>query len=155
MNRLNLFIAFLMISVTTLADNNQLLDELDAAIENRSQYIKAKEDHIAFLKKKIATETDSGMVLRTIDELYKEYYVYKFDSAMAYADKGKQLAIRQKNNYYQALFTIHRAEILVFSGLYSEAVSNLDSLNLKDADNLLLFKYFYNFFSVYSYWSDD
>jgi len=154
MSRLNLFFAFLMISVTTLADNNQLLNELDATIENRSQYIKVKEDNIAFLKKKIATETDRGMVLRTIDELYKEYYVYKFDSAMAYADKGKQLAIRQKNNYYQALFTIHRAEILVFSGLYSEAISNLDSLNLEDGDNLLLFKYYFTYFSVYSYWSD-
>ena len=154
MRKLCFILLFLILSVSMMADNSHLLDQLDAAIENRAQYIQSKESNIAFLKKKLKSETDNIIVLKTIDDLYKEYYVYKFDSAMAYADKGIQLAIKQKNDYYQALFTIHRAEILVFGGLYNEAINTLDSLHLKDADNKMLFKYYSTYFSAYSYYSD-
>lgn len=143
-----------MLSVGMMADNSQLLDELDAAIENRAQYIQVKEGNITFLKKKLQSETNQIAVLKVLDDLYKEYYVYKFDSAMAYADRGIQLAINQQNDYYQSLFTIHRAEILVFGGLYNEAISTLDSLHLKDIDRSMLFKYYSTYFTAYSYYSD-
>ena len=143
-----------MLSVGMMADNSQLLDELDAAIENRAQYIHVKEGNITFLKKKLQSETNQTAVLKVLDDLYKEYYVYKFDSAMAYADRGIQLAVKQQNDYYQSLFTIHRAEILVFGGLYNEAINTLDSLHLKDIDHSMLFRYYSTYFTAYSYYSD-
>lgn len=154
MRKIGFIICLLALSVGMMAGNNELLNELDAAIKNRNHYIQTKESNIAFLKKKLHAETDPTAVLKTLDDLYKEYYVYKFDSAMAYSDRGIQLAIKQNSNYYQSLFTIHRAEILVFGGLYYEAVNILDSLSLKDVDHQLLFKYYSTYFSAYSYWSD-
>lgn len=154
MRKYSLVLCLLALTVGVLANNHTLLDELDATIKNRYHYVQTKESNIAFLKKKLQAENDPEIVLKTLDDLYKEYYVYKFDSAMAYSDRGIQLAIKQKNDYYQSLFTIHRAEILVFGGLYYEAINILDSLNLKEVDQHLLFNYYFTYFSAYSYWSD-
>ncbi len=152
MNKLCLLGLLIILSVTCHADNSHLLDELDKAIGQREQFINSKKERIDFLKGKINGETDSIAILKFTDELYNEYYVFKFDSAMAYANKGLALAVSQKSEHYKTLFTIHLAEILAIGGLYSEAVGHLD--NFKEIEHGLLFKYYYTYFSIYSYWSD-
>lgn len=154
MHKTGFLLLFAFAFATAAADNKGLLRQLDEAILHRSQYIQEKEGNIAFLKKKLNDEKDQSALLKIIDDLYGEYYVYKFDSAMSYTRKGMLLAQKQDNAYYKALFTIHRAEILVFAGLYSEAISALDSLALNRDDSRLLFKYYYTYFSVYGYWAD-
>ena len=131
-----------------------MLNELDSTLEQREGYIKAKEDRIAYLKKSINSEHDHDIVLKTLDALYDEYHVFKLDSAMVYAKKGLTLAKKQNNDYFTTLFTIHMAEILTLGGLYSEAVDQLGSMQESKIEQRLLFKYYYTYFSVYSYWSD-
>ena len=154
MNRFWVFFVFVVVSVESFADNIQLLNELDSTLEQREGYIKAKEDRIAYLKKSINSEHDHDIVLKTLDALYDEYHVFKLDSAMVYAKKGLTLAKKQNNDYFTTLFTIHMAEILTFGGLYSEAVDQLGSMQDSKIEQRLLFKYYYTYFSVYSYWSD-
>ena len=154
MNRFWVFFVFVVVSVESFADNIQLLNELDSTLEQREGYIKAKEDRIAYLKKSINSEHDHDIVLKTLDALYDEYHVFKLDSAMVYAKKGLTLAKKQNNDYFTTLFTIHMAEILTFGGLYSEAVDQLGSMQESKIEQRLLFKYYYTYFSVYSYWSD-
>lgn len=154
MNRFWVFFVFVVVSVESFADNIQLLNELDSTLEQREGYIKAKEVRIAYLKKSINSEHDHDIVLKTLDALYDEYHVFKLDSAMVYAKKGLTLAKKQNNDYFTTLFTIHMAEILTLGGLYSEAVDQLGSMQESKIEQRLLFKYYYTYFSVYSYWSD-
>ena len=154
MNRFYFFFTFIVISAASFADNCQLLNELDSTIEKRAEYVKTKEDRIAFLKKSIYSEHDYDIVLKTLDALYDEYHVFKLDSAMVYTKKGLALAKKQNNNYFITLFTIHMAEILTLGGLYSEAIDQLSNLRDSKIEQRLLFKYYYTYFSVYSYWSD-
>ena len=154
MHRSRLLFIFFLFSATMLADNQKLLEELDIVIDQRSQYIQSKESKIDVLKKLLIGKRDNTAKLKILDDLYKEYYVFKFDSAMAYANKGLLMANLQKDNHYITLFTIHLAEILTLGGLYSEAINYLDGIDHTDIGQDLLFKYHYTYFSVYSYWSD-
>ena len=152
MARLFICVLMTLISTVSFADNSQLLNELDSAIARRAGYLQAKEDRIAYLKKNIVSETNTTIVLKLLDALYDEYYVYKLDSAMVYAKKGLSTAVEHNDTHFITLFTIHMAEILNLSGLYSEAVDHLNSIQVSSPE--FLFKYYYTYFSVYSYWSD-
>lgn len=88
MQRLWTFIALIALSATAFADNTHLLEELDSAITQRSHFISKKKEKIDFITKRLKAETDSIATLKYIDDLYSEYYVFKFDSAMTYAKRG-------------------------------------------------------------------
>ena len=154
MRRFSLLILLLLLSATTFADNRQLLDELDEAISQRTTYAKFKGNKINLLKRKEMTETDSSAILKVMDELYTEYYVFRFDSAMTYANQGMSLAIKRNDKHYMTLFSIHLAEILTLGGMYSEAVNRLDGIDRSVVEADMMFKLYYSYFSVYSYWSD-
>ena len=154
MRRFSLLTLLLLLSATTFADNRQLLDKLDEAISQKTAYIQSKEDRISLLKRKEASATDDTAILKILDDLYTEYYVYKFDSAMTYANKGMALAIKRNDKHYMTLFYIHLAEILTLGGMYSEAVNHLDDIDRSTVETDMLFKLYYSYFSVYSYWSD-
>ena len=136
------------------ADNQQLMDSLDAAIAQRAQYIQAKSDRIGSLKRRLIEGVSDERALSIIDDLYDEYHVFQFDSAMSYADRGLALALRLGNSYYTTLFTVHRSEILSFGGLYSEALECMNTLREQPTDSLLRFKQLLAYNAIYSYWSD-
>ncbi len=154
MGRLSLFSLFWLLAATAFADNSAMLAMLDSVIEKRPEMIQAKEDGIEFLKKKLKNEKEGVVFLNGLDELYNEYYVFKFDSAMVYAKKGLKWAKQLHNVHYENLFRIHLAEIFAIGGLYSEAVNTLDSISYASIEPELLFKYYYSYFLAYSYWSD-
>ena len=149
-----IFFVFLMLSSTLMADNQAILEELDAAIAKRDEFILAKENRINKLKLQIQEEHDSATILKTLDDLYNEYYVFKFDSAKACADKGLALAVAFKDSHYTTLFTIHRSEILAIGGLYSEARANLEAIDANKLDRNLRFKYHLALFLLYTYWTN-
>lgn len=149
-----IFFVFLMLSSTLMAGNQAILEELDAAIAKRHEFILAKENRIKKLKLQIQEEHDSATILKTLDDLYNEYYVFKFDSAKACADKGLALAVAFKNSHYTTLFTIHRSEILAIGGLYSEARANLEAVDANKLDSNLRFKYHLALFLLYTYWTN-
>ena len=149
-----IFFVFLMLSSTLMADNQAILEELDAAIAKRDEFILAKENRINKLKLQIQEEHDSATILKTLDDLYNEYYVFKFDSAKAYADKGLALAVAFKDRHYTTLFTIHRSEILAIGGLYSEAKANLEAVDANKLDSNLRFKYHLALSLLYTYWTN-
>ena len=149
-----LLVLLLALSIPLKADNQQLMDSLDAAIAQRAQYIQAKVDGISALKRRLSEGNTGERALAIIDHLYDEYHVFQFDSAMSYADRGLALALRERNSYYTTLFTIHRSEILAIGGLYPEALECMNTLGEQPADSLLRFKQLMAFNAIYSYWSD-
>lgn len=153
MRRLWNLLLFLTVFAPMLADTEQLLDELDGAISQRSRFIKSKEDRIARLKEQIKHETNKRTILKTTDELFSEYHVFQFDSAMTYAARGLQLAKRCNDTYYSQLFNIHTAEILAIGGLYMEAQECLDNIDTLQLSKQMLFKYYLTSYHVSSYWA--
>lgn len=154
MRKALLLLTCLLLAVSGQADNQQLLKELDATIEKRSQFIQSKEQDIDMLKYQLSMEKDNGVKLRILDDLYNQYHVFKFDSAMTYANKGLALAKSTDSHEYTSLFTIHLAEILAIGGLYMEAINLLDYVEPETISEKFLFKFHFTYFSVYSYWSD-
>ena len=151
MTRLLLLLSLILTALTTKADNEQMLTELDQMIAKRSEFIKAKEDKIALLKQQAKEERDSNMLLRLYTDIYTEYHVFKFDSAMCYAEKGYQLALQQQNQNYINRFQLHRSELLSISGLYSEALDILNSIDSTTVEKDAMFYYYFHYFTFYSY----
>ena len=149
-----LIIIFLLFVGNAVADNQKLLDSLDTVIAHRAQFVAEKENRIVSLKRRLNSGMRGETALQILNDLYEEYHVFQFDSAMAYADKGLSLARQKHNDYYTTLFAINRSEILAIGGLYTEAIENLGTLGGEPADSTLRFKYLLTCFTIYSYWSD-
>ena len=154
MNRILFILLFFLAPISALPDNSQLLVELDHTINHKEEYISKKLDRIAYMKKSLTSDNDLNRKLKVLDDLYNEYYVFKFDSALVYADKGLALANKLADQYYKNLFSIHRAEILAIGGLYEESKVTLDSLSVVTMDKRLRFKYYYAYYSIFTYWAD-
>jgi hypothetical protein len=151
MKRLFIFLVLTIPCLASIADEKSSLRELDNIIAHREEYIQSKESRIALLKQRARTERDSNMLLIIYTDIYTEYHVFKFDSAMCYAEKGYHLALRQNNQGYINRFQLHRAELLSISGLYSEAFDILNSIDSTTVEKGMLFYYYFHYFTFYSY----
>lgn len=136
------------------AETQALYQKLDSVIAKREQYTQDKEQKINMIKKSARVVTDKITLMKLYNEIYNEYNHFRFDSAMTYAKKGLELAIKEKNDYYYYLNTIHEAMLLATGGLYSEAKANLDQLTESKMDSTLLFEYNLAQYWLYTYWSD-
>ena len=154
MNRLLLILSAIFVCFGAFAAQEELLSQLDDAILHKGEVIKAKEAKISVLKKRLSTTLSNKQDLQTLDDLYNEYHVFKFDSALVYAERGLTLARALQDNHYTCLFTCHKAEILAIGGLFAEAEECLKGLNKQQIDEKIRFKYYYTLFTVYSYWAD-
>lgn len=136
------------------AEIQALYQKLDSVIAKREQYTQDKEQKINMIKKSARVVTDKITLMKLYNEIYNEYNHFRFDSAMTYAKKGLELAIKEKNDYYYYLNTIHEAMLLATGGLYSEAKANLDQLTESKMDSTLLYEYNLAQYWLYTYWSD-
>lgn len=136
------------------AEIQALYQKLDSVIAKREQYTQDKEQKINMIKKSARVVTDKITLMKLYNEIYNEYNHFRFDSAMTYAKKGIELAIKEKNDYYYYLNTIHEAMLLATGGLYSEAKANLDQLTENKMDSTLLYEYNLAQYWLYTYWSD-
>ena len=143
-----------MISLLSFADNTALYLRLDSAIALKDQYTKDKEQRIEAIRKSTKVVTDRQTLLKMYNEMYNEYHYFRFDSAMTYVKKGLELAIKENNEYYRYLNTIHESMLLATCGLYSEARTKLDALDENKMDDNLKYEYTLTQYWLYTYWSD-
>lgn len=136
------------------ASDSALLEQLDSLLAQRSVIIQEKNEKINRLKRTYQAETDGMKQLQICYDLYEEYYVFKFDSAMVYAEKGLALAQQTGNSYYATLYTLKRSELLALGGLYSEAATVLSRIDTTDIDPRLRFSLYTTYSTLYAYWSD-
>ncbi|MBO4906745.1 MAG: hypothetical protein J5486_06910 [Bacteroidaceae bacterium] len=144
-------LSFVLLPVFSFAENEKLLNELDVAINNRQVYIKAKKSKIHLLQTEMLAQTDSDAMLNTLNQLYTEYYVFQFDSAMAIAKKGLLLAEQYGNQRFISLFKINLAEILSMGGLYLEAQDCLENIDTISLSRQMLYQYYLASYHVFSY----
>ena len=132
----------------------QLRQKLDNLLEQRNALIDNKNKDINRLKKNLTTSENTLKRLQTYDQLFEEYYVFQFDSAMTYLNKGIKLAKETQNTYYYNSNTISKAELLSIGGLYNEAIHEIEQVDTTVLDKGQHFEYYFSLFRIHTYWAD-
>lgn len=146
-----------MLLPTTLSAGSktqQLRQKLDNLLEQRNTLIDNKNKDINRLKKNLTTSENTLKRLQTYEQLFEEYYVFQFDSAMTYLNKGIKLAKETQNIYYYNSNTISKAELLSIGGLYSEAIHEIEQVDTTGLDKAQHFEYYFSLFRIHTYWAD-
>ncbi|WP_303155058.1 DUF6377 domain-containing protein [uncultured Prevotella sp.] len=140
------------LATTDITDERHLLELLDSYIEKRDVYAKQKEEKLKQLKLRLRTADNNAARLAILDKIYREYYTYRYDSALVYADRG--LALSQSNNdaYFTMLNRINRAAVLSTGGLYSQSEALLNEIGKEGVPSRLRQYYYYIFTWLYNYW---
>ena len=156
MKRSLLYILFLLLPTTLSAGSKtqQLRQKLDNLLEQRNSLIDNKNNDINRLKKHLTTSNNTLKRLQTYEQLFEEYYVFQFDSAMTYLNKGIKLALETQNTYYYNSNVIRKAELLSIGGLYSEAVQEIEQVDTTALDKAQRFEYYFSLFRIHTYWAD-
>ena len=156
MKRSLLHILFLLLPTTLSAGSKtqQLRQKLDNLLEQRKALIDNKNKDINRLKKNLTTSENTLKRLQTYEQLFEEYYVFQFDSAMTYLNKGIKLAKETQNTYYYNSNTISKAELLSIGGLYSEAIHEIEQVDTTGLDKAQHFEYYFSLFRIHTYWAD-
>ena len=156
MKRSLLYILFLLLPTTLSAGSKtqQLRQKLDNLLEQRNALIDNKNKDINRLKKNLTTSENTIKRLQTYEQLFEEYYVFQFDSAMTYLNKGIKLAKEAQNTYYYNSNTISKAELLSIGGLYNEAIHEIEQVDTTVLDKAQHFDYYFSLFRIHTYWAD-
>ena len=156
MRKLLLYISLLALPTGLFADNDtqHLQEQLDLLLSHQTAHIKRKNETINRIKKGLLTEEKTLKRLQTYDLLYQEYYVFQFDSAMTYLDKGIDLAKETANTYYYNSNVIHKAELLSIGGLYGEAIETMSLVDTTALDRTQKFDFYISLFRIHTYWAD-
>ena len=156
MKRSLLYILFLLLPTTLSAGSKtqQLRQKLDNLLEQRKALIDNKNKDINRLKKNLTTSENTLKRLQTYEQLFEEYYVFQFDSAMTYLNKGIKLAKETQNTYYYNSNTISKAELLSIGGLYNEAIHEIEQVDTTVLDKAQHFEYYFSLFRIHTYWAD-
>ena len=96
------------LATADVVGERQLLELLDEYIDKRDMYCKRKEDKIDQLKLKLRMADSDTLRLVILNDIYREYYTYRYDSAMVYANRGLSLSKRENNDYYIKLNLINK-----------------------------------------------
>lgn len=142
-------------AIFSSANNAALLQKLDRVIEESETIVAEKNKKIATLKQMAAKENNTALLLEIYHELSEEYYVFKFDSAKVYVEKGLALAKKVQNSRYIVTNTIMKAKLLSIGGLYSEAINTLNTIEQDSlGEQNMTFDYNIAYSTIYSYWAD-
>ena len=148
-------IMILSCAIFSSANNAALLQKLDSVIEASETIVAEKNKKIAMLKQMAAKENNTALLLERYRELSEEYYVFKFDSAKVYVEKGLALAKKVQNSRYIVTNTIMKAKLLSIGGLYSEAINTLNTIEQDSlGEQNMTFDYNIAYSTIYSYWAD-
>lgn len=141
-------------TLSASSKTQQLRQKLDNLLEQRKALIDNKNKDINRLKKNLTTSENTLKRLQTYEQLFEEYYVFQFDSAMTYLNKGIKLAKETQNTYYYNSNTISKAELLSIGGLYSEAIHEIEQVDTMGLDKAQHFEYYFSLFRIHTYWAD-
>lgn len=146
---------FLGLTLVANANNRSAeLARLDSVLARQPYYLKVREQHIEQLKIQLQHEQRVQQRLRLYNELYQNYYVFQFDSAMKYINESIEYAVKTGQTSYYAQNIIQKADLLSIGGLYSQALESLSLLKPSMLPDTLKFNYYLTLFHTYVYWAD-
>ncbi len=104
------------------------LDQLDAALLAVPHYDQEKIKKIALLRNGLLNNSAQPLFQYYLG-LYKEYYIFNYDSAYVYARRMQQLAVQEKNAGLITYAKIKMGFILLSSGMFKEVFDTLGTIN--------------------------
>lgn len=151
-----------LISHSSIAQNDSLLNILEEELNKKDLYIKEKYRVIDSLKEVLEKKklSDNPIDLyQAYFSLFKEYRSFKYDSAYMYVENSKEVAREMNNDSLIAQTKIHEGFVLLSSGLFKEAVDTLTSIDTLKLSTPAKYKYFYtrarSFFDLAEYNDDE
>lgn len=126
---------------------------LDTTVENHQFYSQQKEKKLNTLKESLKTTFNDEQQYEIFGKLYDEYKKYKTDSALIYARKKLELAIKLNDGYRITDARLNLASIMGVIGLYAEAVSVIDQVNIENNPELKAY-YFHCYRTIYGFIGD-
>ena len=134
-------------------DNNQLYEQLDAALAQRAYYIELKEKSLNDIKQGAKYVTSNEDKLKLYEQLANDYKAYEYDSAMTYVNKGLLLAQKSNNILFNKRFRLSQTRLLITRGFYAEAKEILQKIEPKEEPRDYQFLYYYTMYGLYNNWS--
>lgn len=148
------FFFFLIILNTQALFSNEvdsILHVLKDAIKNKQVYAEKKEIRIHNLKHMLQLKDLSPNQEFSInDQLYIEYRKYKVDSAIVYAEKNLDIAIKQNDKEIINKVKLELAPLYSTGGLYIESKNILESINPHSLNKKLKAEYYYAYSLFYT-----
>lgn len=118
------------------------LADLDQYMANRGYYIGLKEDKINNLKKELAREKSPIRQYNINNRIYEEYNTYRYDSAMHYVLRNKEIAQTINNPQYLYEVRLHESLLLATTGMYRESIDLLNTVDSRRIDSAWLCDYY-------------
>lgn len=121
-----------MIISTGFSQGNldSLLNLLDKTIASRDAFVEQKEQKIKGLRRELAASNHSPNDIYFINnQLFEEYKVYRFDSALHYVYANMELAQSQQNEEWVNETKLHLSTVLTSTGMYKESIENLEGID--------------------------
>lgn len=148
----HLIVIILALLPLAVSADEALQQRLDSVIALRRHYMDVKEQHIRQLTLRLE-KAPAPEKLTLATRLYREYYTYRFDSAMHYARLEAAIAHGLGNIRAERIAGIHLAMLYAIGGYYSEGERQLLSIPVDDNDQEFAFEYYITGYWVYNYWS--
>lgn len=126
-----------------------LYEQLDQAIEQSQYYINQKESRITKIKKQSRQGHTPHQLLTAYYKLYEEYKAYQSDSSIYYIHQAIDLA--KRNNMKSEITKLRSLLALQYStsGVFTEALHVLQSIDKKTLNNSNKKDYYIAFYHVY------
>lgn len=145
---LSIWLIFLSLNIYP-SESDDLLKILDSEISKRYVYMGIKESKIDSLKGLIKKNTPLNDQYEINNQIFEEYYTYKYDSAMHYMTKNKEIAVSLENIKYNNEVIINLSKLLSTAGLVNESLKNIELLDRSQLDSSQLLVYYETMEGIY------
>lgn len=145
---------FLLVSVETYSINSeleQLLLRLDSVLACSDKYVVDKEARIEELRKRKSSALKPEERLWLNKMFYDEFYVYNVDSAMVYVTDNINISRQLGRKALEQEWLLNRVFLLSATGLLNEAEEVIESIDIKNLNKDLMFRYYDSKIYLYSH----
>lgn len=128
----SLFI-FVFVTQTAIAQESfgLLKKELNQTLANETVYLSQKNSRLKQLKTQLRQATSDEIRYLGYEKLYEEYKSYQSDSALVYAKRSLNIAIKNQDIYQINKAQLNLALILGTLGMYNQALEIFNSMESK------------------------
>ncbi|WP_264551198.1 DUF6377 domain-containing protein [Flavobacterium sp. N2038] len=137
-----LFIVLICCTVNATESTDDILTNLNLALQNKAHYVRLKEERILNFKKIKSDNLTKEQEYNYNKALYAEYQKFNSDSAIFYVKKNLKLAAELQNKELSDLANLQLVTLYSSSGKYRESEAILKSIDKKKLSASLLPTYY-------------
>jgi hypothetical protein len=129
----------IIVSSARAQSTDSLLNELNATLERKEEFIQARLKRIQDYKARIANTSERFYLY---NKIYEEYKTFIYDSAFIYARKLQLEAYRQKDPVKIAHAKVKLGFVLLSSGMFNEALDSLGTIRAQGLPDSVKIEYY-------------